>query len=197
MQPPYMPPAETPKKRNNTLIWILVLGGLGLCLLLIIPIGAAILFPVFAQAKLAAQKTTTLTNAKQLALGMIMYTADNNDRYPRAQNWCDAVSPHVSNPAVFSSALDLEFRGGYDFAFAMGLSSKNALEVDAPERTAMLFESATDAMNQFGGKSLLPKPGRCTVNDSKGSIIAMVDGGAKAVSDEELASVAPSAIRFP
>ena len=62
------------KKSAFTLIELLVV-------IAIIAILAAILFPVFAQAKVAAKKTADLSNVKQLALGATMYTADNDDTY--------------------------------------------------------------------------------------------------------------------
>ncbi|HEY0867215.1 MAG TPA: hypothetical protein VGE01_07550, partial [Fimbriimonas sp.] len=45
----------------------------------IIAILAAILFPVFAQAKAAAKTTSTLSNQKQLGLSLIMYAGDYDD----------------------------------------------------------------------------------------------------------------------
>lgn len=50
-----------------------------LVVIAIIAILAAILFPVFAQAKLAAKKTVALSSAKQIALANEMYMGDNND----------------------------------------------------------------------------------------------------------------------
>jgi len=50
-----------------------------LVVIAIIAILAAILFPVFAQAKLAAKKTTALSNAKQVALGNFIYMGDYDD----------------------------------------------------------------------------------------------------------------------
>jgi prepilin-type N-terminal cleavage/methylation domain-containing protein len=63
-------------KKAFTLIELLVV-------IAIIAILAAILFPVFAQAKLAAKKTTSLSNQKQINLGVILYVNDNDDTYPR------------------------------------------------------------------------------------------------------------------
>jgi len=63
------------RKGAFTLIELLVV-------IAIIAILAAILFPVFAQAKLAAKKTQALSNAKQSTLGMLMYTTDNDDTFP-------------------------------------------------------------------------------------------------------------------
>jgi prepilin-type N-terminal cleavage/methylation domain-containing protein len=60
------------KKRAFTLIELLVV-------IAIIAILAAILFPVFAQAKAAAKKTSTLSGLKQIALGLQMYSNDVDD----------------------------------------------------------------------------------------------------------------------
>ena len=59
-------------KRAFTLIELLVV-------IAIIAILAAILFPVFAQAKLAAKKTASISNMKQIALGSQMYMQDYDD----------------------------------------------------------------------------------------------------------------------
>ncbi len=59
-------------KRAFTLIELLVV-------IAIIAILAAILFPVFAQAKLAAKKTTSISNMKQVALASQMYLQDYDD----------------------------------------------------------------------------------------------------------------------
>jgi prepilin-type processing-associated H-X9-DG protein len=51
---------------------------------------AAILFPVFAQAKLAAKKTVDLSNLKQLGLASLMYSNDYDDTamsIPYAATW--------------------------------------------------------------------------------------------------------------
>jgi prepilin-type N-terminal cleavage/methylation domain-containing protein len=53
-----------------------------LVVIAIIAILAAILFPVFAQAKLAAKKTTDLSNQKQIGTMLMMYATDNDDYYP-------------------------------------------------------------------------------------------------------------------
>src|SRR2546421_2911613 len=51
-----------------------------LVVIAIIAILAAILFPVFAQAREAARKTTCLSNIKQITLGALMYTQDHDER---------------------------------------------------------------------------------------------------------------------
>lgn len=60
-------------RRAFTLIELLVV-------IAIIAILAAILFPVFAQAKLAAKKTASLNNVKQLSTAYQLYLQDNDDQ---------------------------------------------------------------------------------------------------------------------
>jgi prepilin-type N-terminal cleavage/methylation domain-containing protein len=80
-----------------------------LVVIAIIAILAAILFPVFAQAKLAAKRTADLSNNKNIVLGMIMYAGDYDDCLtPGMQGiwdqprydillWKDAVLPYIKN----------------------------------------------------------------------------------------------------
>jgi prepilin-type N-terminal cleavage/methylation domain-containing protein len=64
------------KRRAFTLIELLVV-------IAIIAILAAILFPVFAKAKVAAKKSASISNAKQIGLGIMLYAGDYDDVYPR------------------------------------------------------------------------------------------------------------------
>jgi prepilin-type N-terminal cleavage/methylation domain-containing protein len=72
------------KKRNAfTLIELLVV-------IAIIAILAAILFPVFAQAKAAAKKTVCLSNMKQTSLAMMIYSNDSDDVLPSSNEGAPA-----------------------------------------------------------------------------------------------------------
>ncbi|MBI5707856.1 MAG: prepilin-type N-terminal cleavage/methylation domain-containing protein [Armatimonadetes bacterium] len=66
-------------RRAFTLIELLVV-------IAIIAILAAILFPVFAQAKDAAKKAACISNTKQVGLAAIMYAGDYDDTLPRHDN---------------------------------------------------------------------------------------------------------------
>ena len=55
-----------------------------LVVIAIIAILAAILFPVFAQAREKARATSCLSNEKQIGLGLMMYTQDYDETYPTA-----------------------------------------------------------------------------------------------------------------
>ena len=67
------------KKRAFTLIELLVV-------IAIIAILAAILFPVFAQAKEAAKKTTSISNLRQLGTATALYQSDYDDTFPQARS---------------------------------------------------------------------------------------------------------------
>ena len=76
----------TRRSRGFTLIELLVV-------IAIIAILAAILFPVFAQAREAARKTTCLSNEKQIGLGVLMYVQDYDEQFPNSGAcWWDAIS---------------------------------------------------------------------------------------------------------
>ena len=103
------------RNRAFTLIELLVV-------IAIIAILAAILFPVFAQAKLAAKKTSSISNVKQISLAGAMYWNDNDDvtvplfsfnpsdlSIPSTQGfyyWPMKVLPYTKNEDVFHCPMD-------------------------------------------------------------------------------------------
>jgi prepilin-type N-terminal cleavage/methylation domain-containing protein/prepilin-type processing-associated H-X9-DG protein len=84
------------KARGFTLIELLVV-------IAIIAILAAILFPVFAQAKAAAKGTACISNVKQMNLGMVMYASDTDDTLPMALQ--GSSTSYITNPPPDASLL--------------------------------------------------------------------------------------------
>jgi len=112
------------KHKAFTLIELLVV-------IAIIAILAAILFPVFAQAKEAAKKTSCLSNLKQIGLGVVMYGNDYDDEIVAGgfayaapgytYDYWDAgvMWDYVINPYVKSGNPELDYTPG-DSATNMG-----------------------------------------------------------------------------
>jgi len=87
-------------RRGFTLIELLVV-------IAIIAILAAILFPVFAQAREKARQTSCLSNTKQMSLAVLQYIQDYDENYPMGvqndwnNSWPVLVQPYVKSIQVF------------------------------------------------------------------------------------------------
>ena len=103
------PKAAVRTKTAFTLIELLVV-------IAIIAILAAILFPVFARARENARRSSCQSNLKQIALGIIQYTQDYDERFPMGvtfnsspgQTVNDLVQPYVKSDQVFVCPSDSE-----------------------------------------------------------------------------------------
>jgi prepilin-type N-terminal cleavage/methylation domain-containing protein/prepilin-type processing-associated H-X9-DG protein len=108
---PFSHGLEAPLKKRTafTLIELLVV-------IAIIAILAAILFPVFAQAREKARSASCLSNFKQIGTGLIMYIQDWDDNYPNNRlfqypggaegvgklvTWKTATAPYVKSIDVY------------------------------------------------------------------------------------------------
>jgi len=103
-------------KKAFTLIELLVV-------IAIIAILAAILFPVFAQAKNAAKKTVALSNVKQTSTGVLLYSADYDDMYPMGSGacwwypldggWSLDTQPYIKNLPILRTPDDTLSKAGW------------------------------------------------------------------------------------
>lgn len=104
------------KQKAFTLIELLVV-------IAIIAILAAILFPVFAQAKLAAKKTVMISNMKQNLTAVMIYGGDYDDMYPLkvqigwdpadpGKTWDKIIQPYTKSYELLRSSEDS--RPNYD-----------------------------------------------------------------------------------
>src|SRR5579859_736673 len=119
-------------KRGFTLIELLVV-------IAIIAILAAILFPVFAQARSKARQAVGTSNAKQVSLAILMYVQDYDETFPRsgwdcqthataadippgienacgATTWENVANPYIKNAGVETSPGDGSTNDVMDFS---------------------------------------------------------------------------------
>jgi prepilin-type N-terminal cleavage/methylation domain-containing protein/prepilin-type processing-associated H-X9-DG protein len=90
------------KRRGFTLIELLVV-------IAIIAILAAILFPVFAQAREKARQTSCMSNTRQIGTALMMYAQDydevvvlnNNAPDKQLLVWLDLLLPYTKNTGIF------------------------------------------------------------------------------------------------
>jgi prepilin-type processing-associated H-X9-DG protein len=142
------------------------------------PLPLAILMPALSRAKGQAQNVLCKANLRQLSLALIMYTDDNDGKFPNASEWGDLVDPYVgSNQQIFSCPNGPE--GIYGYAYNRNLDGIKRHQVDA--QTVMIFE-ADAVWNDAGGADLAaferhPRPG-CN--------IGFVDGHVEFVSVERI-----------
>lgn len=167
---PALPPRYA---RAFTLIELLVV-------IAIIAILAAILFPVFAQAREAARRTACASNLKNLATATLMYTSDHDEQLPLAAyalpnfafvTWHDLLDPYARNQQIWlcpSSPLRKTDQGGKatthfgynvrylttirpDFSNASGHTAVSLAAVTAPSETLLLADAAASISQSWCG----------------------------------------------
>jgi prepilin-type N-terminal cleavage/methylation domain-containing protein len=178
-----MTPAKTSFARQGfTLIELLVV-------IAIIAILAAILFPVFAQAKAAAKVTTNVSNLKQIGLAHLQYSTDYDDVFSQAvapdgngvmQPWQEAVFPYTKNRDIYVSPLEAPATGATTAAKAVnqsayyGVVPRGILLNATSTMNAGLVTAGIDGPFGFGTVSSLSQ----TQIDHLSDVILVADAGA-------------------
>lgn len=106
--PPGPPAAAAPRKGLSTGAIVAIVVGVG-CLVLLLPtiaILAAILFPVFGEAREKAREATCMSNVKQVMMGQQMYAYDWDEILPPAADWPQVCYPYVRNAEVYLCPSD-------------------------------------------------------------------------------------------
>ncbi|MBS1713597.1 MAG: hypothetical protein JST30_04600 [Armatimonadetes bacterium] len=68
-------------------------------------------YEIFRQAKLAAERTVALSNAKQVALAALLFASDNKDRLPGTGEFSSSVMPYLKNDRLLDGFV-WTFQGG-------------------------------------------------------------------------------------
>ena len=145
------------RNRAFTLIELLVV-------IAIIAILAAILFPVFAQAKLAAKKTKNISGVKQVATATLIYSGDYDDLFPlgitqRASGTWRTATLHpmpANNFANDTAGLS----GGWNTAAAQDSASQVPANSTFPyTKSAGIYDDTGFAqVDVFGEKAFMERP---------------------------------------
>lgn len=166
------PGRPTGRRFGFTLIELLVV-------IAIIAILAAILFPVFAQARAKARQTACLSNLKQLGSAFQMYLSDYDEQLPLAayataqdfRTWHELTDPYAKNTAIWhcanSAVKKTDSNGrvtthyGYNVRYltTMALDFSNAnrhravglAEINAPTDTVLLSDASSSVAGSWCG----------------------------------------------
>jgi hypothetical protein len=169
--PVYAPPA---KKTNPVMIVAIVLAA-GFCLC--VPILAAILFPVFSQAREAAKQTACLSNLRMMSVGHLMYASDYDDTLHPGPDWATAIAAYSR-----SSAGCPNFEGGIGYAFDVDAAGVNLAKLEEP--ILMMYESDAPGPSPVADIDTIPDPPRHRVRGG-GVNVSYSDGSAEFYSEEE------------
>jgi len=150
--------------------WVIVGVVLGATLLGCLVFGvimAAILLPVFTQAREKARMAICVSNQRQIALALQMYAADNNV-LPAASQWTDKVKPYFRNDYILVCPSAKQLKCGY--AFYRPLSSRKVATISNPATVPMIFDSSQGQFNYADeGQSL-------DLRHLNGAVISLADG---------------------
>ena len=122
-------------------------------------------------------------NLKQLALGMLMYVQDYDDKMPLAETWADGLFPYIKNLAVYRcpSVEHPPAWAGADYAFNSTLAGRHMDEFASyGEEAPALFESSTGLAKDGSWNVSDPLTSFIPRHEGKGHI-AYADGHVKAV----------------
>ena len=149
--------------------------------LFMIPVLAALLLPALAQAKNKAQEINCVSNEKQLALAIRIYSGDNKDQFPPASTWCDAIKNEMGTERILKCP-GAKPGNRCDYAFNAKLSGLDISKVNP--QTVMLFES-DGGWNASGGPELMIGNAR----HGRMFVVAFADGSVQQLREAQLGTL--------
>ena len=183
LYPAYAPPP--PRRGMPTWAWVLIgCAGCFVVGIIVVPILAAILFPVFGSARGSARQVSCLSNMQQIALANMMYNQDYDERMPMVQNWQEGMVPYVKKTEIFhcpeTSPAGGESSGltGTTYAYNSALDRLQLAQVAEPKNTVLHFETTNFSPNASDAMTSLPHPARHRKSSGAGNNVSFVDGHA-------------------
>lgn len=162
------------RKTAFTLIELLVV-------ISIIAILASLLLPSLQKAKESGRRSGCASNLKQIGVGLLMYSGDNNDwissvnSTPTWNGWYRDICPTYVNttktfecptslsegsirkvPAIFSTTVDIEGRFGYGYNYQLGgvqWGFQKIIKIKRPAKIIFICDSFGDETSSPQGKA--------------------------------------------
>jgi prepilin-type N-terminal cleavage/methylation domain-containing protein/prepilin-type processing-associated H-X9-DG protein len=162
-----------------------------LVVIAIIAILAAILFPVFAQAREQARKTSCLSNLKQVGTGLMMYTQDYDEVMPTAFATVPPINgggtnaipyeqqlmPYIKNNQLFTDPSDALPRGWPD----MG-SLWDGRYLNNRIKRSYAYVGAINTQERANAGGAQPDPNTGMSQWGAGNSLAAIDQSAETIS---------------
>jgi len=133
-----------------------IMRGIGPAVVPAAAIGAAVLFPVFAQSRESARVQTCALNMRELAKSAVTYAHDNGGKLPTRTKWTSQVMAYVTEHELAcptSNAL---------YAFNKNLGGLILDNIQNPAEVVLFFEAKPGLPNATGSRAnaILPHDGR-------------------------------------
>lgn len=130
------------------------------CSVALLLMALACVAPLIIPGRQLDRHPTALSNAKCVALGIAMYSNDNDDRYPLAKTWMEAIHKNVRGDQFLLPKEQLQFgTGAYEWAFRRSLSGRHRemwTDNSPTSETAMVFDSSLGTRNATSELDTMP-----------------------------------------
>jgi hypothetical protein len=93
---------------------------------------------------------------KAVTLAILMYNQDNDERFPLAANWMDAIHPEFQD-SLHCPSVPVP---GYGYAFDSRLAGVSYAQLHNVIRTGVIYDSTNLMRNASDPGTSLPEPGR-------------------------------------
>jgi len=115
----------------------------------------------------------SLSNVKQIALGLVIRASDYDQNLPQADKWMDQTKAYMKSQDILRcpGAPELE----YGYAFNKALDKMNLKKIRNPSTVVLVFSSKLGTRNAAGGPEAVADPPRFP----QGNVYAFCDGHAE------------------
>jgi len=145
---------------------------------------AAIMLPAMTKAKSQAQSAVMMSKGKQLAMSMMMYANDNDEKLPDPEQWTEQIDEYLGgNHSVLNSIY--EPGAGRVWAMNENLKDLSMSDIPRPSNTVLIFECEPGSPPS-GNIQMLRAPRSPRPRGHISHIIVFLDGHIERVKPDRL-----------